>query len=111
MAATFEIHPPSYPLNEDAFKHALTTGHGRALVHAQRFDVTEFRDAVFGAAATCLVFDPQIEGHREWWLAQLCHAAGVVERVIESPPDAACSRNREQRACLLKEFCSLGYTV
>ncbi len=110
MAATFEIHPPSYPLSEDAFKHALTTGHGRALIHAQQFDVTEFRDAVFEAATTCLVYDPQVEGHREWWLAQLCQAAGLVERVIESPQDD-CSRNREQWACLLKEFSSLGYTA
>jgi hypothetical protein len=30
----FEIHPPDYPLNREAFVAALASGHGRAMIHA-----------------------------------------------------------------------------
>lgn len=102
------IHPPAYPLSREAFKRALTTGHGRALLHANHFGATEYREEILEAATTCLVYDSQIDGSREWWLAQLCKAAGLVETIIHLSPDDS-ERNRELRACLLKEFCLGGY--
>lgn len=104
----FEISPPDYPLGREAFKRALSTGHGRALVHAREFDLSNFRDDILDAATDCKVYDRQIDGQREWWLARLCEHAGLVEAVIElSPGDS--SRNRDLRACLLKEFCLVGH--
>lgn len=103
-----EIHPPVYPLSREAFKLALTTGHGRALIQAENFGGAEYRDEILEAATTCLVYDTQVDGFREWWLAQLCEAADLVDTVINLPPDDS-DRNREQRACLLKEFCLAGH--
>ncbi|RYD54758.1 MAG: hypothetical protein EOP83_21930 [Verrucomicrobiaceae bacterium] len=72
--ADFETHPPAYPLDRDAFKRALKTGHGRALVHARDFGLADFRDEVLDAAMDCKVYDEQIDGQREWWLARLCES-------------------------------------
>lgn len=105
-----QIHPPTYPLSRDAFKLALTTGHGRALIHAENFNVSDYREEILEAATTCLVYDTQVDGFREWWLAQLCEAAGLIQTVINLPPDDS-DRNREQRACLLKEFCLAGHST
>lgn len=49
------------------------------------------------------MFDPQSEGSRADWLAELCLAAGIEREVVAQPlPED--SRDREQRAALLKEL-------
>lgn len=103
-----EISPPAYPLSRDAFKRALMTGHGRALIHAENFDVTDYRDEILDTATDCNFYDTQVDGHREWWLAGLCKCSGLIDTVINLSPDEF-HENREQRACLLKEFCLDGH--
>jgi hypothetical protein len=103
-----EIHPPAYPLSRDAFKRALATGHGRALIHAQNFDVADYREDLLAAATTCLVYDTQIDGYREWWLARLCKAAGLIDAIIDLPPEGS-AKDRAQRAAILKEFVRMGH--
>ena len=61
------IQPPVYPLCRSAFTLALTTGHGRALIRADYFDVDDFRDEFFEAATVCKVYDTADDGYREWW--------------------------------------------
>jgi hypothetical protein len=104
-----EIHPPHYPLSREAFTRALVTGHGRALIHAERFGVADFREEILHAATTSLVYDTQMNGQREWWLARLCEFAGLVETIIELRPDES-SRNRSLRSGLLKEFHLAGHS-
>lgn len=108
IVAKLEISQPAYPLSREAFKRALTTGHGRALVHARNFDATEFRKDILETATDCNFYDTQIDGFREWWLAGLCECAGLVNTIIGLSPDGW-YKNRAQRACLLKEFCLRGY--
>jgi hypothetical protein len=103
-----EISAPVYPLSRAAFKHGLATGHGRALIHAENFDVSDYRDEILDAATISRVYDTQMNGDREWWLARLCISAGLIERVIDLPPGGS-EKDLQQRACLLKEFCLLGY--
>lgn len=103
-----EIHPPQYPLSRDAFSRALFTGHGRALIHAERFGVADFLDEILHAATTSLVYDTQIDGQREEWLARLCEFAGLVDAIIGLEPDES-SSNRDLRADLLKEFHLAGH--
>lgn len=102
------IDPPVYPLSREAFKFALTTGHGRALVHAEMFGTEGLRDEILNAATTCLVYDTQIDGYREWWLAQLCKAAGLIELMIDLPPVGS-GKDRAQWAAILKEFFQAGH--
>jgi len=103
-----EIHPPTYPLSREAFKSALARGHGRALIHAGNFGVADFRDEILEAATTCLVYDTQFDGYREWWLAELCGAAGLIDTIISLPP-AGSAEDRSQRAALLMEFVGAGH--
>ena len=103
-----EIHPPVYPLSRDAFKRALATGHGRALIHAGNFDVAAYSDEIREAATTCLVYDTQFDGYREWWLAGLCKAAGLIDTIIDLPPEGS-AKDQAQRAALLKEFLKMGH--
>jgi len=99
-----EIHPPSYPLDREAFRLALATGHGRAMIHAERHGVGEFRDVVLEACGRWVGYDAQVDGYREDWLARLCQMAGCVEEVIlRGLPDGD-SRARDQYVRLLKEF-------
>lgn len=105
-----KIHPPTYPLSRDAFKLALTTGHGRALIHAEKFGVAEYRDEILEAATTCLVYDTQFDGYRECWLAQLCQFAGLFDTIIGQSPSGS-AKDRAQRAALLKEVYLAGHSA
>ncbi len=102
--------PPVYPLTREVFNRALTTGHGRVLIHAESFDLQDHRDDILDAVTTCRVYDPQVDGHREWWLARLCEAAGLVDTVIQLPP-AGDARDLDQRCGLLKEFVLNGHAA
>jgi hypothetical protein len=103
-----EIHPPAYPLSRDAFSRALITGHGRALIHAENFGTESDREEILKAATTCLVYDSQIDGYREWWLARLCNAAGLIGTMIDLPPVGS-DEDRGQRAAVLKRFFEAGH--
>lgn len=103
-----EIYPPAYPLSRDAFKSALIRGHGRALIHAENFGVANFESEVLEAATNCLVYDTQIDGYREWWLARLCESAGLIDAIVNLQPGGS-AQDRSQRAALLMEFTGMGY--
>jgi hypothetical protein len=105
--AKLQINPPVYPLCREAFRRALITGHGRALIHAENFDVAEYHGEIFTAATTCLVYDTQVEGYREWWLARLCQAAGLIDELINRLPEIP--GEGRQRCRLLKEFYLQGH--
>jgi hypothetical protein len=77
-------------------------------LHVDRFDAREFRDDILDAATTCKVNDPQIEGLRADWLAELCVRADLVESIVELPA-AGSSWDRNHRCALLKEFASRGH--
>ena len=77
-------------------------------MHVQRFGAGEFRAEILAAATVCLVYDPQSEGLRTKWLAELCAAAGIVAEVIAHPVSKEW-RDRQQRCELLAEFCRRGF--
>ena len=96
-------HGPSYPLSREEFRRALATGHGRVKLHVERFGAVEFREEILDAATACKAYDPQCEGTRADWLADLCLAAGIEHEVVALPvPEKHWDRN--QRAALLKEL-------
>jgi hypothetical protein len=98
---------PEYPLSREEFLRALSTGHGRARIHVERFGAADFRDEILAAASVCKVYDPECEGTRGDWLAELCLAAGVEREVVELPvPGDHWERNH--RAALLKELALRG---
>jgi hypothetical protein len=95
-----EIRPPEYPLDREAFDRALTTGHGRTLVHALRFGIEPFKDLILDAAIHCRYSEPVWEHYHlppcpcsystdihGWGLAKLCIMAGVADEVLNSPID------------------------
>lgn len=95
--------PPTYPLSQEEFRRAVAAGLGRAWIQAMRHDAAPYRAAIVDAATHCRIYDPQCEGLRGAWLADLCQSAGVVEEVLAAPaPDD--SRDEEQRRDLLREF-------
>jgi hypothetical protein len=102
----FQIHPPIYPLGREAFVTALSTGHGRALVHAEEFGVADFRAEILGAAIEPMSYDTQVDGFREEWLASLCEAAGLVEQIIAR---READDHVWQRCALLHQFSLKGY--
>ena len=73
---------PIYPLEKAAFIRALATGHGRAVIHAERFGTEDLREEILDAALFSKVYDSQSNGQGEVWLARLCGIAGLVDRVI-----------------------------
>jgi hypothetical protein len=97
----FEIHPPDYPLNREAFVAALANGHGRALIHANRYGVKEFRTEILTAATRPAGYDTQVDGFGEWRLAKLCEAAGLVGEIIDRDDD---DDDVWLRCALLKRF-------
>lgn len=122
---SFEISPPVYPLDREAFDRALTTGHGRTLVHAKKFGVEPFKDLILDAAIHCryresrfAVFPPpacsvsnfiEIQG---WSLAKLCMMAGVADEVLNTPFDDKGSEsywNAYQRERIEEELVAAGH--
>ena len=101
------MNEPKYPLSRDEFCRALASGHGRAKLHVQCFGAAEFREEILEAATHNQVCDPQVNGTRGPWLAEMCLAAGVADLVIAQPiPDD--HQDREQRVALLLEFARRG---
>ena len=105
-----EIAEPAYPLTKAALTRALMTGHGRALIHAERWGTDEVRDEILNAALDPKVYDAQCNGLGEAWLARLCTMAGLVESIV--------SRNQGMvrddgwlRCALLKEFALQGHAA
>jgi hypothetical protein len=80
------------------------------LIHAEHFDLHDHRDDILDAATVCRVYDTQVDGHREWWLARLCETAGLVDTVIQRPP-VGDHRDLDQRCALLKEFVINGHAA
>lgn len=116
---------PQYPLDREAFDRALTTGHGRTLVHAMRFGVEPFRDLILDAALRCRYTEPCVDyypplscpvsGHTDiqgWSLAKLCVMAGAADEVRNAPIEGGgCfyERNACQRERILEELVAGGH--
>ncbi|MCW1884651.1 hypothetical protein OKA04_07905 [Luteolibacter flavescens] len=103
-----EITEPSYPLAKETFIRALKTGHGRALIQAEKHGTEGLREDILDAALFSKVYDSQCEGKGEAWLARLCESAGLVETII-SRGDGAGDEDGGLRCALLKEFFLRGY--
>lgn len=90
------ISPPCYPLDRETFDRALTLGHGRAMIHAQRYGTDSYKDLILDAALYCRVKDTCVEADPPvcysppeinvlpWALARLCHMAGLVPQLMEA---------------------------
>ena len=65
MIAPFEL-----PLSREEFKGAMELGHGRALLHARKYGLAEYRDDFLTACLSNLVFDTQYEDSRTRWLGE-----------------------------------------
>lgn len=102
-----EITGPVYPLEKAEFIRALATGHGRALIHAERHDTEGVRDGILDASLTSKTYDPQCNGYGEKWLARLCCLAGLVDTII-SGRHAFEGGDGALRCRLLKEFALKG---
>ena len=105
----FRYSSAQYPLSPEEFRRALSIGLGRALLHSKQCGLTKNAEDVFQAAVDCTVYDPQSEGYPAPWIADLCVAAGVAEKVIEAPlPLCSDSRNLQLRCALMKQFAERG---
>lgn len=58
-------------LKAEAFRKALWSGHGRALLYARHHDVTEFREIILDACLHCRAVDPQCEGTRIGFMGEI----------------------------------------
>ena len=105
-----EIAEPAYPLTKSAFTRALMTGHGRALIHAERCGTDQVRDEILNAALFSKVFDAQCNGLGEAWLARLCTMAGLVESIV-SRNQGIVRDDGWLRCALLKEFALQGHAA
>lgn len=70
MIAPFEL-----PLSREEFKGAMELGHGRALLHARKYGLAEYRDDFLTACLSNLVFDTQYEDSRTRWLGEFFDGA------------------------------------
>src|SRR5689334_4324599 len=104
---TLAPNPPAYPLAREEFRRALANGLGRAQIHVRRCGAAEVRGEILEAATVNQVVDPQVNGTRGEWLAELCHAAGVAESVVAQPAPED-PHDRGQRAALLLELARRG---
>jgi hypothetical protein len=102
-----EITEPAYPLTKAAFTRALMTGHGRALIHAERCGTDGVREEILNSALFPNVYDAQCNGLGEAWLARLCQAAGLVERFISQ--DRGITGDLELRCGMLAQFALQGH--
>lgn len=102
-----EITEPAYPLTKSAFTRALMTGHGRALIHAERCGTEGLRGEILNAALFPNVYDAQCNGLGEAWLARLCVAAGLVETFLSQ--DHGITGDLELRCGMLAQFALLGH--
>lgn len=97
---------PIYPLEKAELIRALATGHGRALIHAERFGTENLREEILDAALFPKVYDVQCNGHGEAWLARLCEAAGLVESFVSQ--DHGIAGDLDLRCGLLGQFALRG---
>lgn len=101
---------PVYPLEKAEFARALATGHGRALIHAERCGTAGVRDEILNAALFPKVYDTQCNGYAEEWLARLCSMAGLVDTIISGNHGIE-GGNGTLRCRLLKEFALQGHAA
>jgi hypothetical protein len=104
-----EITEPAYPLTKAAFTRALMTGHGRAMIHAERCGTDGVREEILNSALFPNVYDAQCNGLGEAWLARLCVAAGLVESFISQ--DHGITGDLELRCGMLAQFARLGHAA
>lgn len=103
-----EVAGPIYPLKKAEFISALATGHGRALIHAERHGTEGVRDEILDAALFPKTYDTQCNGFGEAWLARLCNLAGLVDAIIARDHGIE-GGNGALRCALLKEFALQGH--
>lgn len=104
-----EIKEPVYPLGHAEFTRTLMTGHGRALIHAERYGTEDQREEIRDAALFPKVYDAQCNGYGEEWLARLCGMAGLVESLISQ--DHGITGHAKLRCSLLMQFALQGHAA
>jgi hypothetical protein len=85
------------------------TGHGRALIHAERCGTEGLREEILDAALFPKVYDAQCNGHGEAWLARLCEAAGLVESFLSQ--DHGITGDLDLRCGMLGQFALQGHAA
>ena len=101
-----QIAEPIFPLSPAAFKAALASGHGRAMIHARRHGLDGLKDLILEATCFSAVYDTQCNGYAAPWVAELCRIAGVVDEFIAREPERV---DLSLRSALLKEFVMEGH--
>ena len=103
-----EVAEPDYPLEKAVFVRALATGHGRALIHVERYGAEGVQDEILDAALFPKFYDIQCNGYGEEWLARLCTMAGLVDTIISRSHGIA-GDDDVLRCRLLKELTLQGH--
>ena len=78
------VLPVNLPLSDRQFRHALCTGHGRALQHVQQYGSVGLDEAIIDAVVHCRVWDPQCEPGRGDWLVEILNAADLCQPAINA---------------------------
>lgn len=76
MSAGFTL-----PLDREAFRLALQSGQGRALMHVREHGAAGIEDLIVEACVTCQSYDPQCEDNRARWLTELIKAGDLQSEV------------------------------
>ena len=70
-------------LDLNAFRSALLSGHGRALLSIRQLGTALDEDAVMAACLSCGTHNWQLEGHRAEWLWTLLGEAGLRDAMLD----------------------------
>lgn len=70
------------PLTREAFRHALSQGYGRAILHLKQYPDRVYREEIEYAATHCLSYDSQVEGYRTDYLLMVLHSTGDMPSYI-----------------------------
>lgn len=65
-----------YPLTREEFRHALSRGYGRAVVHLKEHPDRVYREEIEYAITHCQAYDTECEDSRAAYLLMVLHAAG-----------------------------------
>ena len=102
-------------LPPERFRRALSSGHGRALLHARRLGRVPDEGALWSACLHCQTHDWTLEGHRAPWLWQVLTEAGLArawsDRLLAALPEATSAPDADQLAGLALCIARSGHTA
>lgn len=106
-----QILPPRLPLNRKQFANAVQKGHGRALMHVQRYGATKLEDLIIDACVHARAYDPQCEGDRTCWLMKIIDAGKLEASVRQPILDTLVRCDSEARFWDLSQMCGITATL